>query len=136
MKKDTVSGWITRQRDLITRKEHNEGRRKAKLTALQQCEYWLFSLTWAQMRAPVLKKREDIAARGLPLLKKQEHDPTSLTEADVTQLNALFASDEVYELFENKVTPTARRAISEVKVREHERKQQAGSRSRQRGKAR
>lgn len=45
MKKATVYGWITRQKDLVMRKEKNVTRRAAKLVALQQCDTWLFSLT-------------------------------------------------------------------------------------------
>lgn len=133
MKKDTVYNWICIQRDRA-RKEKNETLRNAKLAALRQCENWLFSLTWAQMRAPVLKKREDIATEGLPLITKQKKDPTSLTEEDTNRLNELVVSDEIYELFENKITPTARQAQLEVESRQREQERRAAFR--QRGKER
>ena len=118
MKKDTVSGWIHRQRDLISRKEHNATLRKTKLVALKQCEDWLFALTWAQMRAPVKAKREAIRAGVLPLLEKQKREP--LASAETLRLDELSASDEIYALFEAKVTPTAVRAEVEQRQRQRE----------------
>jgi hypothetical protein len=120
MKKATVYGWITRQKDRIMRKEKNATLRAAKLAALQQCDTWLFSLTWAQMRAPVQAKREAIHAEGFPLLTKARQDPTSLSEQETNRLQELEASAEVYTLFYNKITPTARQAEIEVKLRQHE----------------
>ncbi len=130
MKKDTVYNWICIQRDR-TRKEKNEALRNAKLAALRQCENWLFALTWAQMRAPVQKKREDIATEGLPLLTKQKEKPTSLTEEETNRLNALVASDVVYEMFENKITPTARSAEWDVEQRQREQARRAALRQKE-----
>lgn len=133
MKKATVYNWLCLQKDKITRKEKNPAIRAAKLAALRQCEKWLFDLTWAQMRAPLRAKREDIAAEGLPLITKQKKDPTSLTKEETNCLNELVASDAVYEQFENKITPTARQAEIEVKMRQREQERRAAFRQERKG---
>lgn len=69
------------------------------------------------MRAPVTAKREAIAAEGLPLMMKKKKEPTLLSAEETERLNELAASDEVYELFENKITPTARQAERDGELR-------------------
>lgn len=128
MKKDTVYGWLLRQRELASRKEKQEAIRNAKRTALKQCEEWLFALTWAQMRAPVRAKRTAIESEALPLLARKNEQVASLSEQETSRLNELAASDEIYMQFLSKITPTALQAECDLEQRQREQARRAASR--------
>lgn len=123
MKKQTVYGWLYRQREQVSRKEPDPICRVARLAALAACERWLFAFPWAQMRTPVREQRGHQQGERLALLEKKAQE--SLTEAETCRLQELQASDEIYEAFLRKITPTARRAEIERKYHQQERARRA-----------
>ena len=117
---------VRRDADLLRHAAYEDpARRAAKLAALAACEQWLFTLTWAQVRAPVLESYSKQCAEELALAEKTIH--VALTESEAHRLNELQAANTIYEAFLRKITPTARRAELEQEFRQHEQARRAAS---------
>ena len=115
MKKQTLQKWVCQQKQ-TAQHEHNETLRTARMAALEQCETWLYALTWATMRSPVRQICEALRQEGLPLVQKG----TGVSETEAAHLAGIRASHAIYTVFLHKITPTALQA--EI---EHDTKQRA-----------
>lgn len=121
MKKQTLQKWINQQRKSVNQ-EKQETLRTARQNALSQCEAWIYELTWATMRTPVMQHWEALRQEGQALLQKG----TQRSEEENARLAVVRASYAIYALFLHKITPTARQAEFEQRARQHERARRQG----------
>jgi hypothetical protein len=118
MKKQTLQTWINQQKRTM-KQEQNEAIRTARFAALEQCETWLYALTWAGMRTPVRQTCEALRQEGLPLVQKG----AQISETEAAHLAVVRVSHAIYIVFLHKITPTALQAEIEHDARQREREE-------------
>ena len=118
MKKNTVETFLAKLEHQAKRVQQ-EGARRDQINAVTQCRTWL-ELPWADMLPAVNTRLEELTTQAQPLLEK-EKQKQSITEQEQQQLQGMRDVYAIYTAFQQKISPTARRASVERHVREQER---------------